>query len=160
MKKYHIGKSKIHGNGVIASQGIKRGELIACIRGEKRHLLVRNKKESLSYPNWVGISKRIWIDPVESAKFLNHSCNPNAGISGKISLRALRNITKGEEVTIDYSTIEADRLWGMKCVCNHKNCRRMIRSIEFLSAGIFKKYGPNIPTNFKKIYLRRNKYPK
>jgi SET domain-containing protein len=34
-------------------------------------------------------------------RFLNHSCRPNAGLSG-FELVALRPITAGEEILIDY----------------------------------------------------------
>jgi hypothetical protein len=42
---------------------------------------------------------------------------------------ALRNITKGEEITYDYSSIIAPTKFKMKCGCGVKKCRRMVGDI-------------------------------
>jgi hypothetical protein len=99
----------------------------------------------------VGVKKNIWIDPLRPHKFLNHSCNPTAGMRG-LTLIALRDIKEGEEVTIDYAIIEGDPRWELLCLCGEKECRKIIRSIHYLPKKQFLKYLPNIPHYFKKIY--------
>ncbi len=156
MKQFYVCKSKIEGFGVNAGEDIKTGEFITRFKGKPRFLLVTNKKESLSHPNWIGIAKNQWIDPEKPQKFINHSCNPNAGIKGKVSIISLRDIKEGEEITFDYSIIEGDFMWQMKmkCNCGEKNCRGIIRSVQFLPEEQFRKYMPNIPTYFKNLYLK------
>ena len=100
--KIIVGKSGIHGKGIIAKQNIKKGEVVFVIKGKVVHWVISNQKESLYAPAWIGMSKYSWIDPDEPARFLNHSCNPNCGIKGKLKVVALKNIKKGEEITIDY----------------------------------------------------------
>ncbi|MEK9178010.1 MAG: SET domain-containing protein-lysine N-methyltransferase [Patescibacteria group bacterium] len=152
--KIIVGKSGIHGKGIFANQNIKRKETIFIIRGKMIRWIVKDQKTSLYGPAWIGMNKNLWIDPSEPANLLNHSCDPNSGIKGKLKVVALKNIKKGEEITIDYSITEMDELWHMKCKCGNKNCRKIIRSIQTLPLKIYKKYTPFIPTYFMKVYNR------
>lgn len=167
MKHIYIGTSRIEGKGIFAGENIKKGESIELIKGKARFLTVKNKDDSLSYPNWIGIGKNKWIEVGTPGVYLNHSCNPNSGIEGTITskesdkslkgsytMTALHNIKKGEEITIDYSITECDGLWEMKCACGEKNCRKIVRSIQYLPERQFKKYFPYVPTYFKNLYLK------
>lgn len=153
--KVHIGKSSIHGNGVIASQDIKRGEIAFIIKGKLVKWKVVDQKTSLYGPNWIGIGKDEWIDPIGLSPLLNHSCDPSCGIKGRVTVVALKNIKRGEEITIDYSITEMDKLWYMKCFCGSPQCRKMIRSIEFLPERVFNKYIPYVPRAFQKFYYQK-----
>lgn len=157
--------------GVFAGEDMQPGDIIQPIKGEARFLTVTNKEESLSYPNWIGIGENKWIDPDYPNQYLNHSCNPNAGVRGQITIDdnqtakgqyeivALKNIKEGEEITIDYSIIEGDDLWEMECRCGAKNCRKVIRSVHTIPPQQFKKYLPYVPDYFQKLYRERNEIP-
>lgn len=147
-------ESSIHGHGMFSTKDIKKGKTVFIFKGKIINWLVRDQKSSLTGPNWVGIGKSKWIDPIILGERINHSCNPNCGIKGKIKVVALRDIKKGEEITIDYSITEIDRLWYMNCHCGSKNCRKVIRSIQFLPKATYNKYMPYIPTYFQKVYNR------
>ena len=155
MKHFYVGNSGIEGRGLIAGENIPKGSVITRILGPLKFKINRNKKDALSNPDWVGVKKNIWIDPLRPHKFLNHSCNPNAGMRG-LTLISTRNIKEGEEITVDYSTIEGDERWEMSCSCGERNCRKIIRSIEFLTPEQFSAI-PYIPAYFKKVYSKRNK---
>ncbi len=157
MKHIYTVTSKIHGLGIMAGEDIKKGEMIQPIKGKIKFLTVKSKEDSLSYPDWIGIAKNQWIDPEKPFKFINHSCNPNCGVRGRVCITAIKNIKEGEEITIDYSIIEGDELWEMQCNCGEKNCRKIIRSIKYLSPKIFQKYLPYVPTYFKNLYLKSHK---
>ncbi len=157
MKHIYICTSKIEGMGVTAGEDIKRGDVIQRIKGEARFLSVKNKEDSLMYPNWIGVGKNKWIEPDYPNQFLNHSCDPNAGIQGKVTIVALKDIKEGEEITIDYAITEGDDMWEMPCSCGSKNCRKVIRSIQFLPKRQFEKYLPYVPTYFKNLYIRSHK---
>jgi hypothetical protein len=156
MKHIYVCTSKIEGFGINIGENAKKGELISRIKGEIKFKVNKSKRDALAYPNWVGIKKDHWIDPDKPYKFLNHSCNPTAGIKGSLSLVALRDLKEGEEVTIDYSTIEGDPRWELKCMCGEKNCRGTIRSIHFLPEKYFISYLPYVSSYFKKVYLKQN----
>lgn len=156
IRDLYITDSKKHGRGIFTKKNFKKGDTVFIIKGKIKHWMVTNQKESLYGPNWVGIGKNLWIDPEEPAVYLNHSCDPSCGIKGRVTVKALRNIMIGEEITVDYATTEIDRLWHMKCDCGSKNCRKVINSIQFLPKKIYNKYTPFIPTYFKKVYETKN----
>ena len=143
-KKVFVGPSKIHGYGIIAKTNIKKGEVVFIVKGKKVKWHVKNLKTSLHGPDWVGYGKDEWIDPSGFSEYLNHSSNPNCGIKGKVTVRAMRNIKKGDEITVDYSTIEGDKIWYMKDNNGNGN-RKLIRGIQFLPLKTYKKYLPYIP---------------
>lgn len=157
MKQIYHSTSKIDGTGIFAGEDIKKGEVISRVKGELKFKINKNKADALANPDWVGIKKNQWIDPEKPYKFLNHSCNPSCGIKGKVTMIALKDIKEGEEITVDYSTIEGDLRWEMKCNCGEKNCRGIIRSVQYLPKKQFAKYLPNVPTYFKKLYLKNHK---
>ncbi len=154
--KIYIGKSKLHGKGLFANQNIKKGEIIAIIKGKVVNWIVINKSTSAVGPNWIGLRKNHWINPNHTFEKLNHSCNPSSGIRGSRTLVAIRNIKNEEEVTIDYSITEEDLFWRLnsKCKCGSKKCRKIIRSIQFLPLKTYKSYLPYVPNYFQKVYLR------
>ncbi len=157
MQKVYITNSRVHGRGVHAARDIKKGETIFLIKGKPVRLVIHSQKDSKIGPHWVGIKRHHWIDPVSPASFLNHSCNPNAGIRGSVTLKAMKKISKGEEIVFDYSTTEEDRFWTLSCRCGESNCRKKVQSIQTLPRAVFKRYLPFIPTYFQKVYLRYNK---
>jgi uncharacterized protein len=157
MKHIYIATSKIDGFGVNIGENVKKGEIVSRIKGEMKFKVNKGLEDTFANPDWVGVAKDQWIDPAKPYKFLNHSCNPSVGVKGKITLVALRDMKEGEEVTVDYSTIEGDPNWEMKCACGEKNCRKVIRSIEFMPEDQFKKYLPYVSTYFKNLYIKKHK---
>ncbi|HAI74299.1 MAG TPA: hypothetical protein DCS28_02790 [Candidatus Moranbacteria bacterium] len=151
MVKFFVGDSKIHGRGVFASEDIQKGKTVFILKGKRS--VLRLKTDILSTPNMVGLEKNIWIDPEFPINYLNHSCNPNLGMRGKVLFVAIRNIKKGEEFNFDYS-ISEDSEWEMRCYCGHANCRKIICGIKSLPESIYRKYLPYIPRYFQKVYQR------
>jgi len=84
-KKYHIGKSKLGGDGVFASKDIKKGDNIGLL-----HTIIELGNK---------------YDFTELGKMHNHSDEPNCHnekIKNKRYLVASTDIKKGEELTTDY----------------------------------------------------------
>jgi len=155
--KIYIGKSSLHGKGLIASSNIKKGETIFTIKGKKIKFLINTREQAkIAGLNWIGYDKNIWIDPIDYGLYFNHSCNPNAAIKGRVKVIALKNIKKDEEVTFDYSLSEADIFWSIRCTCGSKNCRKVIKSIQFLPSKLFDKYKLYIPRYFKQVFIKFN----
>ena len=103
MKHIYHSTSKIDRIGLFAGENIKKDEVIQHIKGEIKLFVPRNKKESLTYPDWIGIGKHRWIDPQYPNKYLNHSCNPNSSIKGKVTMVALKNEFKTEVGVSDHT---------------------------------------------------------
>lgn len=79
--------------------------------------------------------------------FTNHSCEPNCGIRGSITLVSLRDIAPEEEITFDYSMTDAD-FEGMNChpnipmvcLCNSLSCRGVITGDDWRLTYIQQRY--------------------
>ena len=57
------------------------------------------------------------------ADWINHSCDPNAGLNGQISLVAMRDIDAGEEICFDYAMSDASDYDEFECGCRAPSCR-------------------------------------
>lgn len=77
------------------------------------------------------IADDLYLSPVSEAEFedlmmfQNHSCEPNVGIQGQIVFAAMRVIAEGEELTLDYATIERPAE-PMTCRRGARDCRQLI----------------------------------
>lgn len=139
MRKYHIGKSSIHGKGVILDKDVKKDEVIFRFTGKS----IENPPGPWHYgPNWLQIWYSEWIVPTpgSAGRYLNHSCSPSAGIKGRNTIVAMRPLKKGAEVVVDYALSETYPLWYLVCNCGSRNCRRVVKPYQDLSAQRKKKY--------------------
>lgn len=138
MKKYFIGKSKINGKGIILNKDVAKDEIIFRFTGKT----IKDKLNWYHGPNWLQVGYTEWIipKPGSAGNYLNHCCNPNAGIKGKNTIVAMGPISKGEEITIDYALSETFPLWHMKCSCKSKNCRKIVKPYQDMAAQRQKRY--------------------
>jgi hypothetical protein len=132
-QRFVRGANGIAGFGIRATADLKRGEVV--FRGEERtarlvtraHILKSWPAEQVEvfrqYATIVGNGVYIlWDeDPREWAP-QNHSCNPNTAYSG-LNLIALRDIRRGEELTIDYGGFGNPDAAPFTCACGAENCR-------------------------------------
>lgn len=58
--------------------------------------------------------------------YINHSCDPNAVLSENFSiLAAVKNICKGEEVTIDYRRLDPRKFLKFEFICGCGSCQNI-----------------------------------
>src|SRR5258708_38238768 len=108
MERVHIGDTANTGKGVFANIRFKKNQVLFKVEGKL-------KVEAYDFKYWIGarwfgIGDHTWLSTSRNsyAYYLNHSCNPNSGIRDKVVIVAMRDIEKGEEITLDYSITEAD----------------------------------------------------
>ena len=58
--------------------------------------------------------------------FMNHCCDPNAGYDGADHIVALRRISPGEEIRMDYGTYSFSFDHEFSCACGAPWCRRKV----------------------------------
>jgi hypothetical protein len=90
------------------------------------------------------ISPHFYLFLDEPARFFNHSCEPNCGLTPELKLISLRDIGKGEELSYDYSTTMMERDWKLSCKCNKPGCRKVIRDFD------------QLPKETQEFYLQHN----
>jgi uncharacterized protein len=124
------GPSK-HGLGIHAARSIVKGESFYQYTGKT---LTYHESLSLgsleSYPIQIGINKYLLAD--KPGVLINHSCQPNAGLTEDLLLVAIQNIEAGEEIFFDYSTSMMERSWEMPCACDTPSCRGTIQDFDLI----------------------------
>ncbi|MBI1781506.1 MAG: SET domain-containing protein-lysine N-methyltransferase [Sphingobacteriales bacterium] len=138
-KKYNIKGNAIAGFGIYANREIKAKELI--FKGEemaqriatRRHVeetWSREEKEIFrhyAYP----LSKEVFLlwdeNPAEWAP-QNHSCDPNTAYDG-LNVVSIRDIKKGEELTLDYTSFLDEHMEAFDCRCGSPKCKGIVAGI-------------------------------
>ncbi len=121
-----IKKSKIHGKGVFANRDFRKGETV--IKWDLSTILTKEEVDKLpkKEKRYVSILKDDrYVLHQTPARYVNHSCDPNTYTKNNKDV-ASRDISKGEEITTDYS-LEVPGLY-MKCNCGTKKCRGIVKS--------------------------------
>src|SRR5262245_13232674 len=129
--KTAVRPSPIGGHGLFAAAPIGRGEVV-CVKGG--HLLDRaglaEHRRAVNDAE-LQVTDDLFLAPVTEAEFdrvmmfLNHSCEPNVGVQGQIVFVAMRDVAAGEEMTLDYATIDCDTE-PMACRGGSAACRGVV----------------------------------
>ncbi len=128
------------GNGVFATRDIGNGELICVMVGKK---ITAKQLDRITKKN-----RNILVDPLQIAEdayidldipylYINHSCDPNAGLRNSVMLFAIKPIKKDKEIFYDYSTTWFD---GFDCACGSKLCRKHISDFYTIPPKVRTKY--------------------
>jgi hypothetical protein len=141
------------GLGLHAAKSIRRGETIMRVEGRIVHHGVLWRRQGSKFSaNCLRFGPETYLDPGdEPGRYLNHSCDPNAGLrkaNNRLFLFAVKRIAGGDEITIDYSTtIGDDDIWTMRCKCGSRLCRKTIRNLG------------SLPDELKRSYFRNGLVP-
>ncbi len=131
MKLYKIKKSNIDKRGLYATKNIKIGTRIIQYKGK----IVKNKEVETNpkFDNSKDIylfdlNKKYSLDGAfgwNTARLINHSCNPNCEVEVKgynIWIKAIKKIEKDEELNYDYGFSYDSDYKQFPCKCKSKNC--------------------------------------
>jgi SET domain-containing protein len=133
-----------YGKAVFARREFKKGDFIIEFRGKKYTREEYIKKLNPRNNHFLQIDDNLYLGPTRTPdNYINHSCNPNAGMkfqNGRVFLYAIKPIKKGAEITFDYSTSMDEDYWEMDCQCGSRNCRRKVRDFKYLPEDTREKY--------------------
>ena len=93
----YVDKSDIHGNGLYARIPIRKGAVIGKLQG-------RPTRVDGSYVLW--LTEKEGFEVSCNLKYINHSDHPNACYYDDLTVVALRNIARGEEITHNYESAD------------------------------------------------------
>ena len=137
-KYIEVRESEIHGTGVFAKTKVPKDKKVIEYIGEKiikkesarRSIALIEKNRGSETDGAVYIfevNKRHDIDgniPENTARFINHSCDPNCEpdvIKNRVWLISTRKIKKGEELSYNYG-FDLDDYEEHQCRCGAKEC--------------------------------------
>jgi len=148
--KVQLMASGIQGKGLFAVQNIKKSELVNMCGGaiitEKDYEKLEKKYKAFLFNYATQIADGLYLlgglgeDELEADDFLNHSCSPNCGVKGQFAIVAMRDIKKGEELSLDYAMIDVDPSVTFPCACGARTCRKIISGDDWKKPVLQKKY--------------------
>ncbi len=135
-KPFVMKGNSIAGYGIYASRDIKEGEIIFKGEGRAQRIITKrfveknwNEEEKLHFRRYAyPVSEELFIlwdeDPSEWAP-QNHCCEANTAFDG-LNVLALRNISKDQELTLDYADFLDENMEPFDCRCGAASCRGII----------------------------------
>jgi len=133
-----------HGEwAVFAREALQPGELVAVWSGfivsaaRLETLPAEMQKHTLQVEEDAFLVTSV---PDEPADYINHSCNPNVGLSGQITLVAMRDIEPGEEICFDYAMSDGSPYDEFECACGTPNCRGRITGNDWRLPKLWERY--------------------
>jgi hypothetical protein len=140
------------GRAVYARQPVRKGELLVVWGGEvltgEQLTQLPKTTQRLS----VQVEENLYLLPSQEGPgdWVNHCCDPNAGMSGQIALVAMRDIAPGEEITYDYAMSDGSPYDEFECNCGAHNCRRCVTGDDWRRPELWERY-----TGYFSPYLQR-----
>lgn len=130
------------GRGVFARRRISAGTVLAVWGGE---VIEAERFYGLPAPERqisVQVEEQLYLVPSRegAAEWVNHSCDPNAGMLGQITLVALREIVEGEEVRYDYAMSDGSPYDEFVCHCGAVSCRKRITGEDWRRPELWERY--------------------
>jgi len=127
---------------VLAARDIRRGERIAVFGGS---VLTRTDLEGLGEGTGrytLQIDEDLYLVSTDDGPgdWINHSCAPNTGMRGQITLVALRDIEAGEEICFDYAMSDGSHYDEFDCACGSSWCRHRIRGDDWQLPQLWERY--------------------
>lgn len=136
LKPFMMKGNSIAGYGIYANRDIRKGEIIFKGEGRAQRIITKrfvekhwNEDEKLHFRRYAyPISDEVFIlwddDPSEWAP-QNHCCTPNTEFDG-LNVLAISDISKGQELTLDYANFLDEHMEPFDCQCGTKLCRGKI----------------------------------
>ena len=143
-----VARSAVHDRGIVAVSGIAQGEPILVWGGPsytERAGALQARKQNRAVMQWDDdvFSCAVEGEGKDEEPFLvNHSCDPNAWMSGACTICARRDIAPGEEITVDYALWETDEdhVAAWTCRCGSPLCRGRVTGADWKDAGLRERY--------------------
>lgn len=137
-----VKESSIGSKGVFAGEPLSKGRVIARDGGV---VVPSSFKDFPRYGYAVLIEENLFLSPrnyddMAPISFMNHSCDANVARIGGMVYVAKREISRGEELTIDYAPLVSgfNDEWFLDCQCGSDRCRKRITANDWRDPALAK----------------------
>jgi hypothetical protein len=131
------------GQGVFATAAIKAGTTVAGFGGSVAHRRDFEQLDEHDRTHSIQVDDDLFLvcdDELGPADYMNHSCEPNAGIVGSILIVAMRDLAPGEEICFDYAMCDADDYDEFVCACRTDGCRGVVTGADWMRPELQARY--------------------
>jgi len=135
-------RPKADGHGIFAREPLMKDEVLAVFGGHvypwDAFMALPERERSLS----LQVEENLFLvpDAIGDGDYVNHSCDPNAGLLGQIALVALRDIQPGEEACFDYAMSDATPYDEFDCQCGAPACRGRVSGADWRIPALQERY--------------------
>jgi hypothetical protein len=131
------------GRSLVVREIVEPGELVVVWGGEVVHLSRLHTLSPAERLLTIQVEEELYlVSGLDGpADWVNHSCNPNCGLSGQIALVAMRRLEPGEEVCFDYAMSDGSPYDQFRCGCGAQECRGDITGEDWARPELWKRYG-------------------
>ena len=142
VSKKCVGRPAKTGSGLFAFENINRGQLLVSFGGRVVDLrrLLKLGREAAKLAVQIDEDRYLLSQVEGPGDWVNHSCEPNAGIQGQVSLVALRDIDIGEEILYDYAMTDGSSSDEFDCLCGTVECRGRVTGNDWALPELQMKY--------------------
>ena len=125
-----IRRSRIHRYGVYADEPIPKNRKVIEYTGERVNRREARRRAGGDHTYLFAVDRYWTLDGAvggSGAEIINHSCEPNLVsrvMKGHVLYMSLREIGKGEELTVDYNFGRG--VEHVRCACGANSCRGAI----------------------------------
>lgn len=131
------------GCGIVARQPVSKHEVLVFWGGR----IITKDEVDPTIPDFskrvLQIEEELFLyNPLlgDPADCFNHSCDPNAGLSGPTCLIAMRDIEAGEEITFDYAMCDDTNYDEFDCNCEQPHCRGRVTGADWRRPELQERY--------------------
>ena len=131
------------GYGVFANQQVQAGELLVVWGGDVVVFEEWTDLSPVAQRHSIQVEENLFLVPHELPEvgdFVNHSCSPNAGLSGQTALVAMRTVQKGEEICYDYTMSDGSPYDEFTCSCEAPQCRSRVTGNDWALGALQSRY--------------------
>ena len=136
--------SGVSGLGLFAHRPFYKDEVIAIWggslinRAQVTGLVAAERRQCVQ----VDEDLYLWTGDAEprAADFLNHSCDPNAGMGDQFTVVAMRAIGTDEEICIDYAMCDGSSYDEFHCGCGTRVCRGRVTGDDWRLPFVQRRY--------------------
>lgn len=135
--------SAFDGMGVFALEPVPEGTLLAVWGGLVVDREGLDRLDPRDRQLTLQVEEGLYLAPAgppDPADFVNHSCDPNAGLRGQVVLVAMRPIAADEEVCYDYAMSEATSYDEFECRCGSDRCRGRVTAGDWRDPDLWERY--------------------
>ncbi|MEZ4591094.1 MAG: SET domain-containing protein [Chloroflexota bacterium] len=143
--KLEVRRNPAKGNfGLFARETIAEGELVICWAGYVATTEQFAQLSDFEREHSVQIEENLYQVPYgqgeDPGDYVNHSCDPNLGLSSSISLVALRDIQPNQEVCFDYAMTDSTPYDEFACGCGTSHCRGIVTGSDWQLPDLQQRY--------------------